>query len=133
MLEQPELAQDPRFDSNPQRLQHKAQLQALIDSVFRQLNADKVVTRLEQAGIANARVNDMQALWDHPQLQARQRWASVGSPAGALPALRPPANNSAFTARMDAVPALGEHTDAILAELGYTPEGRAQLRRDGVI
>ncbi len=133
VLEQPELAQDPRFDSNPQRLQHKAQLQALIDSVFRQLNADKVVTRLEQAGIANARVNDMQALWDHPQLQARQRWASVGSPAGALPALRPPANNSAFTARMDAVPALGEHTDAILAELGYTPEGRAQLRRDGVI
>ncbi len=133
VLEQPELAQDPRFDSNPQRLQHKAQLQPLIDGVFCQLSANDVVARLEQAGIANARVNDMQALWDHPQLQARQRWATVGSPAGALPALRPPASNSGFAARMDAVPALGEHTDAILAELGYTPEGRAQLRRDGVI
>ena len=133
VLEQSELAQDPRFNSNPQRLQNKAQLQALIDGVFRQLKADELVARLEQAGIANARVNDMQALWDHPQLQARQRWTTVGSPAGALPALRPPASNSGFTARMDAVPALGEHTDALLAELGYTPEGRAQLRRDSVI
>ncbi len=133
VLQEPALAQDPRFDSNPQRLQHKTQLQSLIDGVLRQLNADEVVARLERAGIANARVNDMQALWDHPQLQARQRWTTVDSPAGALPALRPPASNSGFTARMDAVPALGEHSNAILAELGYTPEERAQLRRDGVI
>ena len=133
VLEQPALARDPRFDSNPQRLQHKAQLQAIIDAVLRQLDADEVVARLERAGIANARVNDMQALWNHPQLQARQRWTTVDSPVGALPALRPPASNSGFTARMDAVPALGEHTDALLAELGYTPEGRAQLRRDSVI
>ena len=111
----------------------KAQLQALIDGVLRQLDADEVVARLERAGIANARVNDMQALWDHPQLQARQRWTTVDSPAGALPALKPPASNSTFAARMDAVPALGEHTDAILAALGYTPEARAQLRRDGVV
>lgn len=133
VLEQEALARDPRFDSNPQRLQHKAQLQAIIDGVLRQLDADEVVARLERAGIANARVNDMQALWDHPQLQARERWTTVDSPAGALPALQPPASNSSFTARMDAVPALGEHTDAILAELGYTPEARAQLRRDGVV
>ena len=133
VLEQRALARDPRFDSNPQRLQHKAQLQAIIDGVLRQLDADEVVARLERAGIANARVNDMQALWDHPQLQARERWTTVDSPAGALPALQPPASNSSFTARMDAVPALGEHTDTILAELGYTPEARAQLRRDGVV
>ena len=133
VLEQEALARDPRFDSNPQRLQHKAQLQAIIDGVLRQLDADEVVARLERAGIANARVNDMQALWDHPQLQARERWTTVDSPAGALPALQPPASNISFTARMDAVPALGEHTDAILAELGYTPEARAQLRRDGVV
>ena len=133
VLEQPALARDPRFDSNPNRLQHKAQLQALIDAVLRQMTAEALVARLEQAGIANAQVNDMQALWNHPQLQARRRWTTVDSPAGALPALQPPAGNSSFTARMDAVPALGEHTDAILAALGYTPEARAQLRREGVV
>lgn len=133
VLELPALAQDPRFDTNPHRLQHKAPLQSLIDSVFSELNVDKVVTRLDQAGIANARMNDMQALWAHPQLQARQRWTTVDTQAGAIPALKPPASHSSFTARMDAVPALGEHTETILRELGYTPDDLAQLRRDGVI
>ena len=133
VLQQAALAQDPRFVSNPLRLQHKAQLLALIGEVFGRLNADEVLARLDEAGIANARVNDMQALWAHPQLRARGRWTQVDTPAGAIPALQPPASNSSFSARMDAVPALGEHTTAILAELGLTAAELERLRRNGVI
>jgi len=133
VLQQAALAQDPRFVSNPLRLQHKAQLLALIGEVFGRLNADEVLARLDEAGIANARVNDMQALWAHPQLRARGRWTQVDTPAGAIPALQPPASNSSFSARMDAVPALGEHTTAILAELGLTAADLERLRRNGVI
>ena len=133
VLQQAALAQDPRFVSNPLRLQHKAQLLALIGEVFGRLSADEVLARLDEAGIANARVNDMQALWAHPQLRARGRWTQVDTPAGAIPALQPPASNSSFSARMDAVPALGEHTTAILAELGLTAADLERLRRNGVI
>ncbi|HLR13338.1 MAG TPA: CoA transferase, partial [Burkholderiaceae bacterium] len=85
---------------------------------FASLTIDEVVARLDAAKIANGRVNDMAALWDHPQLQARGRWTQVDSPAGPLPALLPPGIAGPERARMDAIPALGEHTDAILAELG---------------
>jgi itaconate CoA-transferase len=80
----------------------------------------QVVERLERAEIANARLNTMQEYWDHPQLEARGRWANVGSPAGELRALKPPFNLSGFEPRMEAIPALGEHSRRILAELGYT-------------
>ena len=80
----------------------------------------EVVERLEQADIANARLNDMEQFWEHPQLEARGRWAKVGSPAGELDALKPPFNISGLSPRMDPVPALGEHTRAVLAELGYS-------------
>lgn len=133
VLRQPALATDPRFASNAQRVAHQAQLQAAIDQVLGALGAEELVARLDQAGIANARVNDMQAVWQHPQLQARQRWTRVDSPAGPLPALLPPASHSSFAPRMDAIPGLGEHTDAILEELGHGPAARAQLRRDGVV
>ena len=81
-----------------------------------------MVERLDAASIANARVNDMADLWAHPQLKARGRWRSVGTPAGAVPALLPPGVNSAFDYRMEAVPAVGQHNAAILAELGWTAE-----------
>ncbi len=122
VLQRPEVATDPRFDSNAQRNANRAALQALIVQCFSALTAAQVVERLDAAGIANARVNDMADLWAHPQLAARQRWRTVGTPAGEVPALLPPGVNSAFEYRMDAVPAVGQHNTAILAELGWSAE-----------
>ncbi len=120
VLMRPEVASDPRFDSNAQRNLHRAELQALILRVFADLTTAQVVERLDSAGIASARVNDMAGLWAHPQLAARQRWRGVATPAGEVPALLPPGVNSAFDYRMDAVPAVGQHNTAILTELGWS-------------
>ncbi|MDR0201807.1 MAG: CoA transferase [Delftia acidovorans] len=122
VLLQPALATDARFDSNAQRNAHREELRALILGVFNALDAAQVVQRLDAAGIANARVNDMAGLWSHPQLAARQRWRGVNTPAGPVQALLPPGANSAFDYRMEAVPAVGEHSAAILAELGWSAE-----------
>ena len=91
------------------------------------------MARLDQAQIANARMNSMADVWEHPQLSARQRWTEVDTSSGPIKALLPPGKSNAFEPRMDAVPALGEHTAAILAELGWTPEAVAQLRAAGTI
>jgi crotonobetainyl-CoA:carnitine CoA-transferase CaiB-like acyl-CoA transferase len=120
VLMRPEVASDPRFDSNAQRNLHRAELQALILRVFADLTTAQVVERLDSAGIASARVNDMAGLWAHPQLAARPRWRGVATPAGEVPALLPPGVNSAFDYRMDAVPAVGQHNTAILTELGWS-------------
>ena len=133
VLEQPALANDARFQANALRVTHRAELEEIINGVFRQLSAEQVGARLELAQIANASVNDMHDLWAHPQLQARQRWARVDTPSGPIPALLPPGSNNDFTPRMDKVPALGEHTDAILTHLGYAPEAITQLRQAGAI
>ena len=122
VLQRPEVAVDERFCSNALRNQHRAELEQLIVEIFAPLTAAQVVERLDAAGIANARVNDMADLWAHPQLKARGRWRSVATPAGEVPALLPPGVNSAFDHRMDAVPAVGQHNAAILAELGWTAE-----------
>ncbi|WP_310636968.1 CaiB/BaiF CoA transferase family protein [Delftia acidovorans] len=122
VLLQPALATDARFDSNARRNANREELRALILGVFNALDAAQVVQRLDAAGIANARVNDMAGLWAHPQLAARQRWCSVDTPAGPVQALLPPGANSAFDYRMEAVPAVGEHSAAILAELGWSAE-----------
>jgi crotonobetainyl-CoA:carnitine CoA-transferase CaiB-like acyl-CoA transferase len=123
VLRQPELAADARFDANPKRVANKHELRIIITSIFSQLTAQEVVTRLDEAGIANAKVNDMSAVWRHPQLMARNRWTTVGTPAGEIPALLPPGVPSSFNARMDPIPAVGQHTDAILRELGFSSEG----------
>ena len=73
------------------------------------------------AEIANAKLNSMQEFWDHPQLEARDRWREIGTPAGPVEAMKPPFNLDGFEPRMDAVPALGEHSGTILAELGFSP------------
>ncbi|MFN3730863.1 CaiB/BaiF CoA transferase family protein [Comamonas testosteroni] len=122
VLMQPALVGDARFDSNARRNANREELRALIQDVFNALDAAQVVQRLDAAGIANARVNDMAGLWAHPQLAARQRWCSVDSPAGPVQALLPPGVNSAFDYRMEAVPAVGEHSEVILAELGWSAE-----------
>ena len=106
--------------------------QIIVDS-FAQLDAEAVIQRLENAQIASARVNDMQGVWDHPQLKARDSWREVQSPAGPLPSLLPPARNAAFTPRMDAVPALGQHSQGILDQLGFSAQTIDGLRARGVI
>ncbi|MCZ4314833.1 CaiB/BaiF CoA-transferase family protein [Comamonadaceae bacterium G21597-S1] len=115
----PTVATDPRFNSNSARHDNRSALKALIDEAFRPLTTAQVEARLDEAQIANARMNDMAGLWAHPQLQARARWRSVDSPQGSIPALLPAGRNNRFDYRMDPVPAVGEHTEAILRELGY--------------
>ena len=133
VLLDPALASDERFNANFKRSEHREVLRQLIVERFAALPLDEVVARLEQAQIANARVNDMHGVWQHPQLQARDSWREVDSPAGKLPSLLPPGRNAAFTPRMDAVPALGQHTAGILAELGLSAEQRASLAAGGVV
>ncbi len=132
VLLQPALATDPRFSGNAKRVAARDALRALIVEAFAALTVPQVVERLEAAQIANARVNTMAEVWDHPQLAARGRWREVGSPAGPLPALLPPGSWTEGP-RMDPVPALGEHTDAILHEMGVSDAERDELRADGAI
>jgi itaconate CoA-transferase len=129
VLRRPELAADERFSTNSRRTEARAQLREIIVQAFALLTADQVVARLDQAQIANARMNDMHEVWEHPQLKARRRWVQVDTPAGQVPALLPPGAADAGAARMDAVPALGQHTEAILAGLGYGAADIDRLRR----
>ena len=133
VLQQPALADDARFDANAKRVAAQDALQALIGAVFATLTRDEVIARLDQAQIANARVNDMAAVWAHPQLAARSRWVEVGTPAGPVPALLPAGMPDEFEPVMGDVPALGEHTDAVLAGLGYAAAAVAELRRSGAV
>ena len=127
VLGRPELADDPRFSSVSRRASARDILQPIIVEAFSRLSAEELVRRLDAAQIANARVNDMREVWEHPQLRARARWVEVDTPAGRIAAPVPP-GVTGREARMDPVPALGEHTDAILTELGLTPERIAGLR-----
>ena len=133
VLEQPQLAGDVRFNSNAARNVNRDALHAKIISSFAPFSTDQVIAKLDAAGIANARMNDMQGLWDHAQLRARDRWRQVETSAGAIPALLPPGRVSEWEHRMDPIPALGEHTRSILAELGYNNNEIDQLRATGAI
>lgn len=128
-----ELAVDERFSSNSRRVANRDELGALIREAFSSLTSEEVVQRLEEVQIANARVNDMQAVWNHPQLQARNRWTEVPTPVGPIPALLPPGRTDAYEPRMDGVPGLGQHTDAILRELGWSDEAIEAMRGEGAI
>ncbi len=133
VLLQPGLATDARFASNALRTGARAALDEVIHSAFANLTAPEVVARLDAAGIANARINDIAEVWQHPQLAARGRWTTVGTEKGVVPALRPPAGLDGIEPRMDPVPALGQHTDAVLGELGYSAEAIAGLRAAGAV
>jgi itaconate CoA-transferase len=119
VLQQPALAADERYASNSKRTAAREELRAVIVAAFKPLTAAQLIERLEAAGIANARMNDMHDVWAHEQLKARRRWVDVETPKGRVPALVPPGIPPAASPRMDPVPALGQHTKAILRELGY--------------
>jgi itaconate CoA-transferase len=133
VLGNPALARDERFSSGPARLQNRQAMHEEIERVFTRLTSGQIVERLEAADIANARLNTMEEFWRHPQLEARGRWCTVASPAGDLKMLKPPINLDAMAPRLEPVPALGEHTDAVLAELGYSDGDLERLRREGAI
>jgi itaconate CoA-transferase len=133
VLARPELAADVRFASNTARTAARDDLRAIIVETFRSMTAGQVVARLDAAQIANARVNTMAEVWAHPQLQARGRWSEVATPAGPVPALLPPGAGDARDVRMDAVPALGAHTDALLGELGLDAATIARLHEEGAV
>ncbi len=133
VLEDARVATDERFSSNVLRVANRDALKAIILARFAAMTAAQVAGVLDAAGIANANVNEMRDVWSHPQLAERDRWREIGTPAGVIPSLLPPAIPDTFDARMDPVPALGEHTDAILAELGLSAAEIDALREAGAI
>jgi len=132
VLEKPALARDERFAANAARVANRPALRAEIEAVFTMLSTATVLERLDTAQIANAQSRTMQEYLNHPQLQARGRWTEVGSPAGPIPALLPPVIMQDMEPVMAAVPAVGEHSEMILRELGYAPSKIAELGESGV-
>ena len=133
VLRRSDVAGDERFRTNPLRAQHREALTSAIESVFLQLTSAEVLQRLDAADIANARVNTVSEYLRHPQLAATDGWREVDSPVGRIKALRPPARLQGIEPVMGAVPAIGEHSEAVLQELGFSPDMIAQWRESGVI
>lgn len=129
----PPVAEDPRFAGNAARSRNRGALRELIQLAFEYLDSGTVTARLDAAGIAWANVNDMAAVWDHPQLKALERFIEVDSPGGLITALKPPGNNSSYEPEIGPVPAVGEQTDNILRDLGYTDDEVRNLADDKVI
>jgi itaconate CoA-transferase len=119
VLDAPELGDDPRFQTNAARVKHRPELHATIATVFAAASTEHLASRLERAGIAYARRNTLESFAAHPQLSERGRWRTVNVPGGPMRALLPPVQMEGVEPVMGDVPALGQHTDAILGELGF--------------
>jgi itaconate CoA-transferase len=126
VLDDPDLACDPRFSSVSRRSIARLELKEMIDRVFGAFTTEQIKEKLDAAAIANGRLNGIAEVWAHPQLKARNRWVEVETSRGSIPALVPSGLPSECAPRMDAVPALGEHTASILSELGF---GQADISR----
>ena len=133
VLENPALAQDERFDRNFKRNEKRAELLEIINACFSKLSSEQLIARLEKAQSANAHLTDRAGLWKHEQLKARNRWTEVDTPNGSIAALLPPGLNDSYDYRMDPIPAVGQHTDAILKELGMSESEIASMRVSGAI
>ncbi|GAA4383545.1 CaiB/BaiF CoA-transferase family protein [Brevibacterium pityocampae] len=133
VLGRPEIALDPRFDRAAQRFAHREELEAVIDEVFAGYSGDACEKLLLEAQVAHARQRDMSEVAAHPQLVDRGRWTSIDTPAGPIEAVLPPVTMSGVEYRMDPIPAVGEHSDTILAGIGRTPEQIAALHAEGTV
>jgi crotonobetainyl-CoA:carnitine CoA-transferase CaiB-like acyl-CoA transferase len=133
IIERPDLADDPRFATNPQRCANRDELNAAIETWCAHHDLDDIQRIADAAGIGNSRYNKPSEVIAHPHLKARDRWRQVGTPEGQIAALLPPPVISGLELGMGAVPGLGEHTDGVLRELGYSAEELAVLRGDGAI
>ena len=133
VLKRPDLIVDPRFSSNAGRVAQQEALDGIITATFADRTGAEVIAMLDTAGIANARMNSVDEFLDHPQLAARNRWKEIDSPAGPLRALVPPFNIEGVEAAMGPVPSVGQHTGAILHELGFTPAAVADWQRAGIV
>ena len=133
VLQQPALAEDPRFQTNVLRVQHREALTEAIEAALMHLPSAEVLRRLETASIANARVNSIGEYLQHPQLAARDCWREIESPSGPIRALVPPVRLQDVEPAMGAVPALGQHSRAILEQLQFDRDTIARWARDGVI
>lgn len=133
VLRQAALMRDARFADNALRSANREALRLLIVEAFSALSREQVLQRLDDAQIANAALRDMAGLWQHEQLAARGRWREVATPAGPVATLLPPGSWDDGDPRLDAVPALGQHTDAILGELGLDAPAISTLRAEGAI
>jgi itaconate CoA-transferase len=133
VLGNPELATDPRYDNNTKRNAARTELIELITKIFSTMTAEQVVAKLDEADIANARMNSPEEVWNHAQLKARKRWREIDTPAGRIEALLPPVTSSDFEVRMDKVPEIGEHTDLVLRDVGYSDAEIAALRANEVV
>ncbi|MDX6241361.1 MAG: hypothetical protein QOG10_6185 [Kribbellaceae bacterium] len=132
-LQRPELVDDPRFTTGSDRVVHRDELNEIIAERLRHSDSVEAMKLLSDAGIANAGVNDVREFLEHPVLAERGRWHEVGIPGAVVQALRPPVDLAGIGPRMDPVPAVGEHTERILTELGTTAAELEALRADGVI
>lgn len=133
VLERPEISGDERFSDNSRRVANREELDGIIGEVFGRMSAEDIVSRLDEAKIANARMRSVQEFLDHPQLKARGRWREIGSTAGPLDALVPPVTIEGVEGVMNPIPGVGEHTEAVLRELGYSAEEIENLRESGAV
>jgi itaconate CoA-transferase len=133
VLQLPDLLTNADYAGNAERVAKRDVLKPMLEGVFKQLTGPQLIARLDEAGIANAQLNDMKDVWQHPQLKARNRWTEIGSPVGTLKALLPPGMQREDDPLMGPVPALGEHTNSILGELGFSTGDIDSMKSAGAI